>query len=210
MKALIRLELRKQRKTFLSFLFVVIMCLTVVAANVSIFAKVSFPEIFDAFTATLQLFGLPLFGLLFGAGPGAALRRSERKAEEDIPVPASKRVFAAYITSLIYLIVLSSILFAPSILSSIFHIRELPPHILFISILPIHTASFVFSYLFSQALIGGIAAMTATGTFTFVIYLNHGLFLPAFESPVEILISFLAISLVPLLLISDFDVSLFL
>ncbi|MCI0447972.1 hypothetical protein L0152_32735 [bacterium] len=191
-------------------MFIIAMCLTLMAASIAAFAGYSFGETLESFAVMLQLFGIPFFGLLLGAGAGATLRSSGRKAEEDIPLPATKRIFAAYIASLIYLSILTLILFAIVTLSSIFLVDDLQPYFLMITVLPLHSAAFVFSYWFSQSLIGGIAAIIATGASAFVLCFNNELFLRSVESGPEIFISLLAIAVLPSLVIVDSDMSILL
>jgi hypothetical protein len=160
MKALIRLELRKQRKSFLGLLLIIVVSLTFLTSSISVFSKPTFGEMFWMISLLFQLLGLPFFALLLGGSAGATLRHSQRKAEEEIPVRASKRVLAAYFASLIYLILLAAIL---SVLS--LSIRSLQADfsypVVLVVLLPLHSAAFVFSYWLSQALVGSIIAVIA-------------------------------------------------
>ena len=166
MKTLVRLELRKQCKTFLGLLFIIVMCLTVVTASISTFAGLQLGETFLSITVMLQAFGIPFFALLLGAGAGSALRGADRKAEEDIPVRSTKRALAAYIVSLFYLIILVVTLFLASRPFQYSSFLQTDYKILFImlALLPLHSAAFVFSYWLSQALLGSIFAVIATAT----------------------------------------------
>ena len=159
MKALIGLELRKQSTTFLGLLFIIVMCLTLVTASVSAFAGLTLSEAFSGINLMLGIFGIPFCALILGGGAGAALRSAQRKAEEEIPVRPSKRMLAGYIASLIYFILVLTILFAASTLIRDPSTREdfLVPQLMLI-LLPFHSAAFVFSYWLSQALLGGVVS----------------------------------------------------
>ena len=161
MKALIGLELRKQGKTFLGLLFIIAFCLTIVTASVTTFAGLPADESFLSITVMLQVFGIPFFALLLGGSAGAALRSAERKAEEEIPVQPSKRVFAAYLTSLFYLVILGSILFLASkpFLYSTFLQTDYKIPFIMNAVVVLHSAVFVFSYWLSQALLGSIVSL---------------------------------------------------
>lgn len=174
MKALIRLELRKQGKTFLGLLFIIVMCLTIVTASVSTFAGLQLGETFLSITVMLQAFGIPFFALLLGASAGAALRSAERKAEEDIPVRPTKRIFASYITSLFYLIILGVILWLASRPFQYSSFLQQDYKILFIglALLPLHSAAFVFSYWLGQALLGSVLSVIATAAPIYWVFIN--------------------------------------
>jgi len=164
MKSLVSLELRKQRKTFFGILLIILMCLTLVTASISAFANLNGGEAFLLVSSVLQGFGLPFFALLLGCTAGAALKSSERKAEEDIPVRPNKRIFAAYIASLTFLLMLVAILFiitAPLKNSDLLKEDFLIPRVMPL-LLPLHCAAFVFSYWLSQALLGGVISTIIT------------------------------------------------
>jgi hypothetical protein len=164
MTSLISLELRKQRKTFLGIMLIIVMCLTVVTASISAFADVRIDQGYLLITAVLQGFGLPFFALLLGCTAGAALKSSERKAEEDLPVRPSKRMFAAYIASLSYLLMLIAILFVLTvpIKNSDLLQADFMVETMMALLLPLHCAAFVFSYWISQPLLGGIVSTIIT------------------------------------------------
>ncbi len=174
MKALIVLELRKQGKTFLGLLFIIVFCLTIVTASVSNFAGLPADESFLSITVMLQAFGIPFFALILGGGAGSALRSTERKAEEDIPVRPTKRVFAAYLTSLFYLFILGTILFLASrpFQYSLFLQQDYMILFVLIALLPLHSASFLFSYWLSQALLGSVISVIATAAPMYFLFLN--------------------------------------
>jgi hypothetical protein len=174
MKALVRLELRKQGKTFLGLLFIIVMCLTVVTASVSTFAGLQLGETFLSITVMLQAFGIPFFALLLGASAGAGLRSAERKAEEDIPIPPTKRIFSSYITSLFYLIVLGVILLLASrpFYYSTFLQQDYKILFVALALLPLHSAAFVFSYWLGQALLGSVVAVITTAAPMYFLLIN--------------------------------------
>jgi hypothetical protein len=124
----------------------------------------------------LQAFGIPFFALLLGGGSGAALRSAEHKTEEDLPIRPSKRVFAAYIVSLFYLIILTAILFAAStpLEYSFFLQMDYAVPLIIITLLPLHSAAFVFSYWLSQALLGAIVSLMSTILPAYYLYLING------------------------------------
>jgi hypothetical protein len=157
MKVLINLELRKQSKTFLGLLFIIIMCLTFITGSVSFLAGLQLGETFSGISLMIRAFGIPFFALILGASAGAALRSGQRKAEEDIPIRPSKRIFACYLASVTYLIFLATTLFVVSapIDASIMSIDFLVPVVMLV-LLPFHCAAFVFSYWLSQAILGGV------------------------------------------------------
>lgn len=164
MKSLIRLELRKQRKSFWGLLLIIAISSTFVTASISTFAELSAGEAFLLVTTVLQAFGLPFFALLLGCTAGATLKSSERKCEEDIPVRSSKRIFAAYITSLTYLLMLAGILCittAPIKDSGILR-EDFVVSTVMALLLPLHSAAFLFSYWLSQALLGGVVSTIVT------------------------------------------------
>jgi len=177
MKALIRLELQKQCKTFLGLLFIIAFCLTIVTASVSTFSGLPADESFLSITVMLQAFGVPFFALLLGGGAGAALRSDERKAEEEIPVRPSKRVFAAYITSLFYLIILGLILFLASrpFQYSLFLQVDYKIPFVMTAVVVLHSAAFVFSYWLSQALLGSIVSVIAIASPLYFLFLYKDL-----------------------------------
>jgi hypothetical protein len=175
MKSLIRLELRKQGKTFLGLLLIVGLCLTVVTASVSTFAGLPADESFLSITVMLQAFGIPFFALILGGGAGSALRSAERKAEEDIPVRPTKRVFAAYLTSLFYLFILGTILFLASrpFQYSLFLQQDYKILFVMLALLPLHSAAFIFSYWLSQALLGSVVSVIATAAPMYFLFINN-------------------------------------
>jgi hypothetical protein len=199
MKSLIRLESHKQSKTLLGLLLIVVITLTLVTASVSGFAGLPLGETFLSVTVMLQAIGIPFFGLLLGGSAGAALRGSDRKAEEDIPVRPIKRVFAAYIVSLIYLSILVAILFVAS--------KPMPysPDVqgqfqvplIMMMLLPLHSAAFVFSYWLSQGLLGSVVSLIATVGPAYWLFINDYLLLASLENVPQVLISILAIIFFP-------------
>jgi hypothetical protein len=175
MKSLIRLELRKQSKTFLGLLFIIVMCLTLVTASISAFVGLQLGETFLSITVMLQAFGIPFFALLLGAGAGSALKSVDRKAEEDIPIRFTKRVFAAYLTSLFYLIILGVILFLAGRPFQYSSYLQQDYKILFVvlALLPLHSAAFVFSYWLGQALLGSVVSVISTAAPMYLLVINH-------------------------------------
>ncbi len=165
MKSLISLELRKQRKSFLGLMLIMGFCLTFVNALLSNVAPYNIDQTFLLVVVVLQAAGLPFFALILGSSAGAALRHSGRKCEEDIPEPPGKRVFSAYITSLIYLGVLATILFAFSfpIKFSAELQKDINVPFVMVLLLPLHSAAFVFSYWLSQALLGSTVSAMIIG-----------------------------------------------
>jgi hypothetical protein len=207
MKSLIRLELRKQRNTFLGLLLILAMSLTLITASVSILGEIPADESFLSITILSQIFGIPFFGIFLGAAAGASLRTAQRKAEEDIPLRPSKRVLAAYITSLLYLIALASILFLAAILmhhSGIFPDDE-GFNLMIFAALPLHSAAFVFSYSLSHALVGSVVSAIASGTPAFFLFLNDEYFFSSIKTLPEILLSILAITFAPLWIVGKSD-----
>ncbi|MCI0447971.1 hypothetical protein L0152_32730, partial [bacterium] len=184
MKSLVGLELRKQGKTFLGLLLIIVLCLTVVTASVSTFAGLPADESFLSITVMLQAFGIPFFALILGGGAGSALRSAERKAEEDIPVRPIKRVFAAYLTSLFYLIILGTILFLASRpFQYSFYLQEsYQVPLIAATLLSLHSAAFVFSYWLSQALLGSIVSVIATASPTLWLFINYDSSSSSFKS----------------------------
>jgi hypothetical protein len=178
MKALIGLELRKQSKTFFGLLFIIAFCLTIVTSSISTFAGLPADESFLSITVMLQVFGIPFFALLLGGGAAAALRSTERKAEEEIPVKPIKRVFASYITSLFYLVILGFILFLASrpFQYSLFLQQDYKIPFVMTAVVVLHSAAFVFSYWLSQALLGSIVSFIAIASplYFFFLYTQSG------------------------------------
>jgi hypothetical protein len=187
MKSLISLELRKQRKSFLGLLLIIAISLTLISTSVSTFGELPTGESFSLIAIMFQLFGISFFGLLLGASAGAALRSSERKAEEDIPVRPTKRILAAYIASLLYLIILRTILFVVCALNSEFLQESYKFHLLMVAVLPLHSAAFVFSYWLSQGLLGSVFSVIATAISAFWICPKDKLLLGSLESILAII-----------------------
>jgi hypothetical protein len=156
-------------------LFIIAFCLTIVTASVSNFAGLPADESFLSITVMLQAFGIPFFALILGGGAGSALRSVERKAEEDIPVRPTKRVFAAYLTSLFYLFILGTILFLASIPFQYSLFLQQDYKILFVmmALLPLHSAAFVFSYWLSQALLGSVVSVIAMAAPIYWLFFNN-------------------------------------
>jgi hypothetical protein len=172
MKSLISLELRKQKKSFWGLISLIAICLAVASINLSIFSALDFDDGLLLTTVILQAFGLPFFALLLGSAAGAQLRSSECKAEEDIPVRANKRLLAAFIASLTYLILLASILFALSALLDYSSSIQQDFHVPFalVLLLPLFSAAFVFSYWLSQAVLGGAISAMIIGIPAYIFY----------------------------------------
>lgn len=199
MKSLVSLELRKQRKAFYGLLFIIVICLMPVTGSVSYFAKLPLSETFLSTTVMLQAFGLPFFALLLGGSAGAALRNSDRKAEEDIPVRPSTRLLAAYIASLMYLILLATILFGASspmrYSASLQQDFDVP--LMMAVLLPLHSAAFTFSYWLSNALVAGVLSTICTGLPTYWLFMNDSLCSTSFMVMPEFLISIVAVIFLP-------------
>ncbi len=206
MKSLVGLELRKQGKTFLGLLLIIVLCLTVVTASVSTFAGLPADESFLSITVMLQAFGIPFFALILGGGAGSALRSAERKAEEDIPVRPIKRVFAAYLTSLFYLIILGTILFLASRpFQYSFYLQEsYQVPLIAATLLSLHSAAFVFSYWLSQALLGSIVSVIATASPTLWLFINYDSSSSSFKSFVGNILVVFAYYLFPSLIFDYF------
>jgi len=159
MKSLVSLELRKQSKAFLGLLFIIIMSLTLVTASVSIFSGLPLEDTFSGINMMLRGFGIPFFALLLGGSAGSALRSTQRKAEEEIPVRPSKRIFAGYIASLVYLILLTTtLLVASAPIGGSTMSKDFLMPIVMLVLLPFHSAAFVFAYWLSQAILGGVVS----------------------------------------------------
>lgn len=206
MKTLIGLELRKQGKTFLGLLFIIAFCLTIVTASVSNFAGLPADESFLSITVMLQAFGIPFFALILGGGAGSALRSADRKAEEDIPVRPTQRVFAAYLTSLFYLFILGTILFLASRpFQYAFYLQEsYQVSLIAVTLLPLHLAAFVFSYWLSQALLGSIVSVLATASPAFWLFFNYAPSKESFKSFIGNILIVMAFNFFPSLIYGHF------
>lgn len=203
MEALIRLELRKQSKSFVGLLFIIAISLTLVTLSTAIIGNLTKAVSFLFVLVVLQAIGIPFFALLLGASAGASLRASGRNAEEDIPVRPSKRLFAAYIVSLTYLILLVTILFAVStpLRYSTSLQEEFRVPIVMVIVLPLHSAAFVFSYWLSQALLGGIVSTIIVCVPVFSFFLTN-------EFTLQILNLFVAVMFFPCLVATFIHLSL--
>jgi hypothetical protein len=199
MKSLVRLELHKQSNTLLGLLLIIVITLTLVTASVSMFAGLAWGETFLSVTVMLQAIGIPFFGLLLGGSAGAALRSSDRKAEEDIPVRPIKRVFAAYIVSLIYLTIPVAILFLASkpLLYSADVQGQFQVPLIMMMLLPLHSAAFAFSYWMGQGLLGSVVSVIATIGPAYALYLNDYLLSASLYNVPQVFISILAIIFFP-------------
>ncbi|HEY7160741.1 MAG TPA: hypothetical protein VH815_05750 [Acidobacteriota bacterium] len=173
MKSLIHLELRKQRKSFFGLLFIIVFSITILNAIASHIERLAVGDAFVFIVVLLQAVGLPFFALLLGGSSGAVLR-SSRNAEENIPVGPMRRVYAAYIASLGYLVLLTSILFALSspIEYSISLQSDFYVPLMMAVLLPLHAASFVFSYWLSQALLGSVVSAMIIGIPAYIFSLD--------------------------------------
>jgi hypothetical protein len=172
MKSFVSLELRKQRRSFVGLLFLIGVCLIGVTASLASFSDLNPGEAFLLITVVLQAFGLPLFALLLGSGAGAQLRSSERIAEEDIPVRPKKRIIAAYIASLTYLLCLSGFLFVLPVRAEYFPSLQQDFHVAFgfVLLIPLHSAAFACSYWLSQAVLGGAVSAMIIGIPAYIFY----------------------------------------
>jgi hypothetical protein len=211
MRSLLRLELRKQQKVFLGLAMIVVISLSLVIASVSGFAGLPLGETFLSVTVILQAIGIPFFGLLLGGGAGAALRGSDRKAEEDIPIRPVKRVFAAYAVSFFYLMILTFVLLLLS--------KPMPyaadaqgtfnvPFVMMM-LLPLHSGAFVFSYWLSQGLLGSVVSLLATAVPAVWLYLNLHLFSTSLFDLPGVLIWIVAVLFFPFWIFGGTDFILF-
>ncbi len=210
MKSLISLELRKQRKSFWGLLLIIVISLTLVTASITTFAGVSTNESFLSTTIMLQGFGIPFFGLLLGASAGAALRSSNRKAEEDIPVRPSRRILSAYCASLIYLVILVTLLFAVSIpLKYAVPLQEdFEVQLIMVVLLPLHSAAFVFSYWLSQAILGSVVSLIITSAPAYMLLVSDSLCSSSYQVVSGIITSILAFVFFPFWVFGGIDFTL--
>jgi hypothetical protein len=199
MKSLISLELRKQMKTFLGLLVIIVICLTFVTVSVSYFGKLPLSETFLSVTVMLQAFGLPFFALLLAGSAGAALRNIDRKAEEDIPARPTTRLLAAYVASLLYLILLATIVFAASspmrYAPSLQQDFDVP--VMMVVLLPLHSAAFAFSYWLCHALVGSVLSIICTSFPAYWLFMNDSLCSASYQIMPEFLISIVAVIFLP-------------
>lgn len=179
----VRLEFVKQRKAFLSGLFMA----TVFLFFVFIDSLIHNRSIFDVLQDIIGYFALiGIAGLLILTGPiaGAQLRaESIRSAEEPFPFSPAQKVFGAYFTSLFYLAI-GSILFLGLVfaLSSFTTLgltlsliigtyRIFRPEVVVLMALQFHLLAFLFAYWVNQTILGTAVAGLIIGSEVAILFL---------------------------------------
>jgi hypothetical protein len=172
MNAAIELELRKQKKGFLSALLMFGISITWVAAMLAVQhlriwlwgADNPFEVMRGALAGTL-LFGIPLASILFPAGAAMMLRNSSNSnAEEPLPISPIRRVASAYLISLLYFVSFTVLIL---FIAAAFHAfsffgdyEDLSNRVLLIALalLHLHFLTFVFCYWLKMPILGiGVA-----------------------------------------------------
>ena len=172
----VRLELIKQRKAFLSGLFLAIIFLFFIFIDSLIHSR-NVLEVLRDIIGYFAVFGIA--GLLTLTGPvaGAQLRsESVRNAEEPFPFSPRQKVFGAYLTSLFYVFA-GSILFFGLVLAmnslSLLDLtlttligwhRAIRPEVFVLLVLQFHLLSFLFAYWINQTVLGTALAVLVVGS----------------------------------------------
>ncbi len=172
----VRLELIKQRKSFLSGLFLAIIFLFFIFVDSLIHSR-NILEVLRDIIGYFAVFGIS--GLLILTGPvaGAHLRsESVRNAEEPFPFSPVQKVFGAYLTSLFYVLIGSIFFFGLVVALNSFSLLDLTlttligwhhairPEVFILLILQFHLLSFLFAYWINQTVLGTALAGLVVGS----------------------------------------------
>jgi hypothetical protein len=168
----IRLEFAKQRKGFLSVIFFGAIFLLFVFAE-SLLNNRNIFEVLNDIIGIFALMAMPALLILTGPAAAAHLRsESVRGAEEPLPFTPIKKVFGAYLTNLIYLLIAFVFLFGLTLLFHPLHdvdlsfsrsdIRENLVAIIFLA-LQFHLLAFLFAYWINQPFLGTALAVLIIG-----------------------------------------------
>ncbi len=172
----VRLELIKQRKAFLSGLFLAIIFLFFIFID-SLIHNRNILEVLRDIIGYFAVFGIA--GLLILTGPvaGAQLRsESVRNAEEPFPFSPAQRVFGAYLTSLFYVLIGSIFFFGMVLALNSLSLLDLTlttliswhhairPEVFVLLVLQFHLLSFLFAYWINQTVLGTALAGLVVGS----------------------------------------------
>jgi len=171
----VRLEFTKQRKAFLSVLFLAVIFLFFIFVDSVIHSR----NVLEVLRDIIGYFAfLGIAGLLILMGPiaGAQLRlESIRSAEEPLPFSPIKRVFGAYLTSLFYVLIgsifflvlataLNSFSTIGLTLSLMTNQRSTHIEVILLLIVQFHLLAFLFAYWINQAIAGAAMAALIIGS----------------------------------------------
>jgi hypothetical protein len=172
----VRLEFTKQRRAFLSVIFLAITFLFFIFVDSLIHSR-NLLEVYRDIIGYFAIFGVAGLIILTGPVAGAQLRsEAVRNAEDSLPFSPTQKVFGAYLTSLIYVLVGSifflAFLFALNSLNVVdltldtiisWHYR-IRPEVFLLLVLQFHLLSFLFAYWINQSVIGIALAGLVVGS----------------------------------------------
>jgi hypothetical protein len=168
--SVLKLELWKQRKTFLSTVLVLVLGVAVPAALLPMVRSVRVIESFSGAAAFLVLL-MPLVIVFLAASAGAPLRKTEHKNHEELlPVHPFLRVYGAYFVSFCYTAVILLLSLSLLGIQEVFYIAnyrmrlfELSFAVLLLYAWSLHSLSFAITYVLNlPVLAAGISLILAT------------------------------------------------
>lgn len=163
--SIIRLEFAKQRRAFLSGIFVAAIFLLFILAE-SLMRSRNVIEVLRDIMGYFALLGMPALLILTGPIAASQLRSdSIRNAEEPLPFSPAQKVFGAYLTSLFYLLIGSLLFTGGALALNSIKTVDLPlsPAFILLAILQIHLLAFLFTYWVNQAILGTALATLIVG-----------------------------------------------
>ncbi len=173
-----QLEAVKQKNAFVSVLILLAVIVLVVNAEALINHR-DLREVISALSAVLMVGGVPLLAVLLGGSAGTGLRgQSARSAEEMLPFSPVRKVFGAYLTSLVYLLALGAALIAAGFMLSdatVLESIEVPVFLVPAMSLLLHLFSFLFCYWMGQPFFGGGLALLLAGAEGFMLFVLYSL-----------------------------------
>ena len=173
--SVLRLELWKQRKLFISTLFVLVLGVTLPAMFLLSLRSVRVNESLSGAAIFLILL-MPLVIVFFGASAGTSLRKIEdRNHEELLPVHPFVRVYGTYCVNLFYTGLICLLAFSLLGLGDVFSLAnyrltvfELPFRILLLYAWSLHCISFGIGYVLNLPVLGaGLALILSTADLFF-------------------------------------------
>jgi hypothetical protein len=172
----VRLEFTKQRKVFLSTIFLAIVFLFFIFIDSVIHSR-SILDVLRDIIGYFALFGIAGLIILTGPVAGAQLRSEfVRNAEEPLPFSPTQRVFGAYLTSLFYVLIGSIFFFGLVLALNSFSnwgltlstiigwYGAIRPEVFWALVLQFHLLSFLFAYWINQTVLGTALAGLVVGS----------------------------------------------
>ena len=172
----VRLELIKQRRSFLSGLFLAIIFLFFIFIDSLIHSR-NLLEVLRDIIGYFAVFGIASLLILTGPVAGAQLRsESVRNAEEPFPFSPTQKVFGAYLTSFVYVLAGSIFFFGLVLALNSLSLLDLTlttligwhhairPEVFVALVLQFHLLSFLFAYWINQTVLGTALAGLVVGS----------------------------------------------